>query len=103
MGELPETKAALEAGELSEDQVGVVCRHAPPGIDAEVAQLARSATVTQLRRVLGSYVYEEPVGEARSEPAEEERRRVNFGHTDLGSWRLSAELPSDEGALVERA
>ena len=28
---------------------------------------------------------------------------MSFGHTDSGSWRLSAELPSDEGALVERA
>ena len=28
--ELPETKAAMEAGELCEDQVAVICRHAPP-------------------------------------------------------------------------
>ena len=27
--ELPETRAAFEAGELSEDQVALICRHAP--------------------------------------------------------------------------
>src|SRR4051812_47187273 len=33
LGELPHTKAAMEAGELGEDQVAVICRHAPTGID----------------------------------------------------------------------
>ena len=53
LSELPETKAAMEAGELCEDQVAVICRHAPAGIDGQAAELARSATVVQLRRVLG--------------------------------------------------
>jgi len=106
LGELPITAAAFEAGELCEDQVAVIARHAPAGIDAEVADLARSATVTQLRRVLGSY----PFADEKPDPGEpdpptppEETRRVSFGHTDSGRWRLSAELPPDEGALVERA
>ena len=33
----------------------------------------------------------------------EEVRRVSFGTTDTGHWRLSALLPLDDGALVERA
>ncbi|MDQ6798379.1 MAG: 13E12 repeat family protein, partial [Actinomycetota bacterium] len=45
--ELPETRAALEAGELAEDQVAVVCRHTPAHNDAEAAELACSATVAQ--------------------------------------------------------
>lgn len=101
--ELPETKAAFAAGELSEDQVAVMCRHAPAHTDAEVAELARCATVTQLRRVLGSYMYDEPAADRAGDGPEPERRRVCLGHTDSGSWRLSAELPADEGALVERA
>jgi hypothetical protein len=32
--ELPATSAAHEAGELCEDQVAVICRHAPAGVDA---------------------------------------------------------------------
>ena len=81
LGELPETKAAMEAGELGEDQVAVICRHAPAGIDGQAAELARSATVVQLRRVLGSYSFEEPkTAEARPR-APEEPRRVSFGTT----------------------
>ena len=97
---LPETRAALEAGELSEDSVALVCRQAPAAVDAEVAELARSTTVTQLRRILGKYSFTEKPAEPA--PAEE-ARRVSFHHTDTGSWRLSAELPPDEGAVVERA
>ncbi len=104
LGEFPETKAAMEAGELCEDQVAVICRHAPAGIDAQAAELARSATVVQLRRVLGSYVFE--AGEQADTSAADEPeppRRTNFGHDDEGSWTLSAQLSADEGALVERA
>jgi hypothetical protein len=109
--ELPATTAAHEAGELCEDQVAVICRHAPAGIDAQVADLARAATVTQLRRVLGSYTFgdgsskqsKDEAGESAPPEPPEEVRSVSFGQTESGSWRLSAELPPDEGALVERA
>ncbi len=101
LSELPETKAAMEAGELGEDQVAVICRHAPAGIDAQAAELARSATVAQLSRALGSYVFQEPKSAATEVP--EERRWVSFGHDEEGSWTMSARLPADEGALVERA
>ena len=57
LSELPATRAALEAGELSEDQVALVCRHAPARHDAEVAAFARLATVGQLARVLRRYVF----------------------------------------------
>ena len=84
--------------------MAVICRHAPAGIDGQAAELARSATVVQLRRVLGSYSFEEPKpAEAQAEQVPEERRWVSFGHDDQGSWTLSARLPADEGALVERA
>jgi hypothetical protein len=107
--ELPETTAAFEAGELGEDQVAVIARRAPASIDAEAATLARSATVSQLRRVLSGYSFDDqakpdPDPGPDSDPEQpEERRRVSFGHDDDGSWHLSAELPADEGALVERA
>lgn len=111
LAELPETRSALEAGELGEDQVAVICRHAPAAVDAEVATLARSSTVVQLRRVVGSYPFEEDAKKPDpTEPEEagtpdepEEPRRVSFGTTERGTWQLTAELPADEGALVERA
>ncbi|MGI8984052.1 MAG: DUF222 domain-containing protein [Acidimicrobiales bacterium] len=67
MGELPETRAAFDEGALCEDQVAVVCRHAPASFDADAAELARSAMVVQLRRVLGSDPF---VEEAKADPTE---------------------------------
>ena len=108
--ELPRTRAAFDAGELSADQVGVVCRHAPAYIDGEVADLARSASVCQLNRFLSRYAFDpaptppdDPEPQPEPDPAPEEPRRVSFGFDDDGSWRLSALLPADEGAMVERA
>ena len=48
--ELVEASAALDAGELSLDQVAVIARNVPPGYTTSVTHLARNATVTQLRR-----------------------------------------------------
>jgi hypothetical protein len=97
--ELPETHAAHVAGELGEDSVAVISRHAPAAIDAEAAALARTTTVSQLRRVLGKYTFTEPA----EEPVAEERREVSFSSTEEGCWRLSAVLPADEGAVWEKA
>jgi hypothetical protein len=106
MPELPETVSALRAGELSEDQVAMVCRHAPAHADAEVATFARHATVSQLTRTLRRYTWKpEPKkdDEEEGKPEEVERREVGFGTTEEGAWRLSALLPPDQGGLVERA
>ncbi len=111
--ELPETRGALEAGELSEDQVGVIVRHCPTACEAEAAQLARYATVSQLGHVLGRYQFSHSVRPAApndeedatspSLPERPERRRVGFGYDEEGNWRLSALLPPDEGARLEAA
>lgn len=101
VAELPETVSALQAGELSEDQAAVVCRHAPAYADAEVATLARETTVSQLARTLRRYTWPLPqAGEEQEQeagPDEPEARRADFGTTEEGAWRLSALLPPDEG------
>ncbi len=97
--ELPEAAAAFAAGELSEDQLAVVARHAPVHNDSEITELARHATVSQLSRTLRSYPFVDPP----KEEVLEERREVRFGYTDTGRWRLRADLPADEGALMEQA
>jgi hypothetical protein len=104
------TRAAFVAGELAEDQAAVICRHVPAHNDAEAAELARSATVSQLRRTLGRYgfppVSKPPAGpepEPDPGPEPQEPRRVSFGFGEDGLWRLSALLPPDEGAAIERA
>jgi len=104
--ELAETASAFEGGELTEDQVVAVCRHAPAYADAEVATLARQTTVSQLTRTLRRYSWPPEPNDGEEEagkPETHEPRRADFGTTEEGGWRLSALLPPDEGALIERA
>jgi hypothetical protein len=106
LSELPETRAGLEAGELSEDQVAVICRLAPVHADSAIAAFARHATVAQLRRVLADYAYGDAQGtDGDAEPgdATTPRRSTSFGHGDDGLFRLWACLAPEEGALLERA
>jgi hypothetical protein len=53
--ELPVTMAAFRCGELAIDQVVPVVAHTPAHNDAEVAELATYATVSQLRSTLSRY------------------------------------------------
>ena len=55
--ELPVTVHALRRGELAIDQVVAVVRRAPWWADREVCELARNATVHQLRTALGTYPF----------------------------------------------
>lgn len=55
--ELPVTFAAFEAGELSLDQVGPIVDRAPAWADAEVCDLARRCTVSQIRAAVGRYPF----------------------------------------------
>jgi hypothetical protein len=106
---LPQVGALFEAGSLSEDQTVVIVRHTDADHDQQVAELAPSLTVPQLGRVLPSLPRTEPdpppddrpPGDgAGSYPA---RRAVRFGYGDDGMWWCSIRLPSDEGALVQKA
>ncbi len=55
--ELTEAAAALDAGELSLDQVAVIARNVPPTYTTSVTHLARNATVTQLRRATSRHAF----------------------------------------------
>ncbi|MCZ7536457.1 MAG: HNH endonuclease [Acidimicrobiia bacterium] len=103
-GELPATMAAFAAGELSLDQASVIARHVPADREEPAADLARLCTVRQLSRTLSRYAY--GTSEADDRPAaatREDDRRVSFGTRDGGRWHLHADLPADEGAVVEQA
>jgi hypothetical protein len=50
--ELPETMAGMAEGVISEDQVAVIARKAPEGMDRHFASLARDASVSQLQTAL---------------------------------------------------
>src|SRR3954469_18410790 len=63
VGVLPVVMGQFAAGRLSVDQVAVVARHAPAQVEASVAELAVSASVPQLGRVLSRYAFDPPTGD----------------------------------------
>jgi hypothetical protein len=113
--DLPEVRAAFVAGELTEDHVAEIVRaEVTPQHDAEVLNIARHATVTQLRTALSLLPpppappaepdadSDEP--EAAPEPAPEPVARVGFGDREDGTWGLHASgLNPLDGALVDKA
>jgi hypothetical protein len=117
LGELPVAAGAFAQGSLSEDQVGVVCRHVDAAHDAEVTELARRCTVGQLRRILPTVVAVEPApdpvpdraplsgedGDAPDLGDTPGRREVSFHNGEDGRWEARVLLPSDEGAVVQKA
>jgi Domain of unknown function (DUF222) len=105
---LPATNGLFRAGSLGEDQTALIVRHTDAEHDAQVAGLAPSLTVPQLRRVLPSVPRKEPdpdrtADDEVGEPAGRCRRSVRFAHGDDGMWWCSVRLPSDQGALVQKA
>ena len=106
----PATNRQFQAGSLGEDQTALIVRHTDAEHDAQVAELAPSLTVPQLRRVPPSVPRKEP-GPAdgkgddngAGEPAGRCRRSVRFAHGDDATWWCSVRLPSHQGALVEKA
>ena len=97
--ELPCSSGLFDEGRLTEDTMAAIARRTPVERDAEVAELAPVLLYTQLTRWLASLPKPAPDPEPEPEP---ERREVSFG-TDGDRWKLRADLPADEGALVELA
>ncbi|MCB0977633.1 MAG: DUF222 domain-containing protein, partial [Acidimicrobiales bacterium] len=57
--ELPVAVGALEAGELSLDQIHLIAAHVPAAYDEAATELARVTTVAQLERVLPRYAWDD--------------------------------------------
>jgi hypothetical protein len=83
LAEFPRCADGMREGRLSLDQVGVIAAHAGVGSDAHYAQLARSATVNQLRTAvkLEPRPEPEPDPDARPEPEPEPEPERSFTKT----------------------
>jgi hypothetical protein len=93
--ELPVLCATLRAGEISLEQAAVVARHVLPSFDASATELAKTATVTQLKAVLPAYG-------KRAEP-KPTGSRVSVTTNEDGVTRVSGKLHADQGALLGKA
>jgi Domain of unknown function (DUF222)/HNH endonuclease len=106
--ELPGTFAAFADGELSVDQVVTVAKYTPAHNDTEVCELAKSATVSQLRNALSKYVHViptmTPAPGVDAELAGGDVRNSLVRFTDEHSrYHLSLEAPTDQGAIINQA
>ncbi len=94
--EFPRCTQRLREGQLSLDQVGVIAGRAANGSDEHYAQLAASATVSQLRTAVKL--------EPRSEPGPRPGPRrciTKTGDEESTSWRIT--LPHAEAATFDAA
>jgi Domain of unknown function (DUF222)/HNH endonuclease len=106
--ELPVTHAMFAAGELAIDQVAVVSRFVPEHNDAQAAELAQHATVTQLSRSLASYwkgakpaAPDVEPDKAQKDPEPEETVHAFFD--DDARYKVYADLATERGAIVDKA
>jgi Domain of unknown function (DUF222)/HNH endonuclease len=106
--ELPVTLAMFADGELAIDQVAVVSRFVPEHNDAQAAELAQHATVTQLSRSLASYwrgakpaAPDVEPDKAQKDPEPEEAVHAFFD--DDARYKIHADLATERGAIVDKA
>jgi Domain of unknown function (DUF222)/HNH endonuclease len=94
--EFPRCAAGMREGRLSLDQVGVIAARAGEGSDEHYAELARCATVNQLRTAVKLEPRPEP--DAQPEP---QRSITKTCGEDSTCWRIK--LPHDDAAQFDAA
>ena len=94
--EFPRCARGLREGRLSLDQVGVIAGRAVEGSDEHYAELARCATVSQLRTAVK--LEPRPQPDPRSQP---ERSITKTSGEEFTCWRIK--LPHDEAATFDAA
>ena len=100
--QFPRCTQGLREGRLSLDQVAVIAGRAGQGSDAHYAELAESATVSQLRTAVSLEPRPEPEPDPQPEPAPEPRRSiVKTGDGQSTTWKVT--LPRDEAATFDAA
>ena len=112
--ELPVTFQAFADGLLSIDQVAAVIKRTPAHNDAEASELARHATVAQLRIALGKHFFPPqpnpdadpvpgPQPQPQPQPPVARTYQVQVGFNDDGDLFLHALADAADGSLIHTA
>ena len=96
--EFPRCAAGMREGRLSLDQVGVIAAQAADGSDEHYAELAASATVSQLRTAVKLEPRPEPDAQPKPDPPRSITKIVDEQFT---TWRIT--LPHAEAASFDAA
>ena len=94
--EFPCCAAGMREGRLSLDQVGVVAARAGAGSDEHYAQLARCATVNQLRTAVKLEPRPEPDPQPQPQPS-----ITKTSSEEFSCWRIA--LPHEDAATFDAA
>jgi hypothetical protein len=96
--EFPRCAAGMREGRFSLDQVGVIAAQAADGSDEHYAELAASATVSQLRTAVKLEPRPEPDAQPKPDPPRSITKIVDEQST---TWRIA--LPHAEAASFDAA
>ena len=104
--QFPRCTQGLREGRLSLDQVAVIAGRAGEGSDEHYAELAQSATVSQLRTAVNLEPRPEPQPETEPQPEpqpdpEPRRSIVKTGDGQSTTWKVT--LPHNEAATFDAA
>jgi Domain of unknown function (DUF222) len=100
--EFPQCAAGMREGRFSLDQIGVIATKAADGSDEHYAQLAESATVTQLRTAVKLEPRPQPQPDAEPAPRPEPPRSMTKSCDQQSTtWHIT--LPHDEAAVFDAA
>jgi hypothetical protein len=104
--EFPRCAAGMRGGRFSLDQIGVIANKAADGSDEHYAQLAESATVTQLRTAIKLEPRPEPQPQPEPAPEPESRPEPPRSITKTSdehstTWHIT--LPDTEAAVFDAA
>jgi hypothetical protein len=101
--QLPQTSAAMAAGELSFSQVRALTRVAEPETEAALLDLARGATTSQLERMVRAWKRGTRLDEAAAERARFAARTLSIFPDDDGMHLVRGRVPPEVGVLLMRA
>ena len=101
LGDLPLIRAAFAEGELSFSKVRALTRVENVEREADLLDLARHATASQLERLLRAY--RRVVTAERAAAGGRAERWLAVDHDDDGSVLIRGRFPAEEGALIVAA
>lgn len=100
LADFPRCAAGMREGRFSLDQIGVIADRAADGSDEHYAQLAESATVSQLRTAIKLEPRPEPQSESETRP-ESPRSVTKTSDEHSATWHIT--LPHTEAAVFDAA
>ncbi|HUG01196.1 MAG TPA: DUF222 domain-containing protein [Longimicrobiales bacterium] len=100
---LPETSAALRAGELSFTKVRALTRVARPESEAALLELARSCSAAKLERLVRGWATLTRAGEAQAEERRHRGRTFSVFADEDGMYAVRGRLEAEVGAALMRA